>query len=334
MGEDQTISQARHDGFHQANNRVFGSIAYFPGGRVELLVISVFCLGVALTFAASTVFHTFSAHSPDVCRACHALDWAMVACMIGVSDLLTLWGNLYCFGLPKTLGAASLVPLTWYMFRTNYEHTSSWYHPPGDDGKGKCPKKGSRLRGLVCMAFGSVPIASWLFHVAAVGLTESATATMRPLLGIYACYSSVSFNLFSLPERFFRDKNFFVVSALKHFSLRPRGVLSTDGWGNALAGVWAWDFSRVLRHGRLSDLEGVLRPAGLEIRSRLRRVPLIKLSAWCGCLDVIQGQAPRHDLCFDRQAAVREAGYYASLQNWPPDDQSIVVEASRKPCQR
>jgi adiponectin receptor len=66
----------------------------FEGKGLDAAVVVIYCLGAASTLLLSTVFHTFNAHSHDVCMACHALDWATVAVLIGAADLLVAWAEV------------------------------------------------------------------------------------------------------------------------------------------------------------------------------------------------------------------------------------------------
>ncbi|EGX89007.1 hemolysin-III channel protein Izh2, putative [Cordyceps militaris CM01] len=68
-----------------------------PEGRKEdVLVVSIYCFGVAVCFIFSTIFHTLWNHSHAVCRFCNKLDYLGILVLMWGAGIPTIYYGFIC----------------------------------------------------------------------------------------------------------------------------------------------------------------------------------------------------------------------------------------------
>ncbi|KAM3449641.1 hypothetical protein MY3296_006725 [Beauveria thailandica] len=68
-----------------------------PGAQQEdVLVVSIYCLGVAVCFVFSTIFHALWNHSHDVSRFCNKLDYLGILVLMWGAGIPTIYYGFIC----------------------------------------------------------------------------------------------------------------------------------------------------------------------------------------------------------------------------------------------
>ncbi|OAA55650.1 Hly-III-related protein [Cordyceps fumosorosea ARSEF 2679] len=64
--------------------------------RADVLVVSTYCVGVAVCFVFSTIFHTLWNHSHDVSRYCNKLDYLGILVLMWGAGIPTIYYGFMC----------------------------------------------------------------------------------------------------------------------------------------------------------------------------------------------------------------------------------------------
>jgi hypothetical protein len=146
------------------------------------------------------------------------MDWAFVAVMIGTSNLLISFSEMFCFPYTRIGVILIIMALMSYVSMSNYKMVQGWYRAQGDGMTNSVHaenRKSYLIGNLICVLFGSIAMISWIIHRAATGATPYSLKNLQGLFAIYGCYATgMLFNIFSIPERFFINhrKNYHVFS--------------------------------------------------------------------------------------------------------------------------